>query len=299
MKPCCTSNSPASMTTAYLNGSFLPLEDARVPVMDRGFLFGDGVYEVIPAYGGRLFRLEQHLQRLQNSLDGVRIGNPLTTDAWQELLEELVSRNTGSDQAVYLQVTRGVAPKRDHAFPADVRPTVFAMSNPLPEPRDIAGEPGIHAITLPDIRWQHCNIKAITLLPNVMLRQQAVEADTAEAILIKDGYATEGAASNIFIVRNGILVTPPKGPTLLPGITRDLIIELAASNAIPYREADISEAELHAAGEIWLTSSTREISPVVRLDDAAVGNGRPGPVWRHMIALFQAYKDAIRRGEAA
>jgi D-alanine transaminase len=299
MKPCCTSNSPASMTTAYLNGSFLPLEDARVPVMDRGFLFGDGVYEVIPAYGGRLFRLEQHLQRLQNSLDGVRIGNPLTTDAWHELLEELVSRNTGSDQAVYLQVTRGVAPKRDHAFPADVRPTVFAMSNPLPEPRDIAGEPGIHAITLPDIRWQHCNIKAITLLPNVMLRQQAVEADTAEAILIKDGYATEGAASNIFIVRNGILVTPPKGPTLLPGITRDLIIELAAANAIPYREADISEAELHAAGEIWLTSSTREISPVVRLDDAAVGNGRPGPVWRHMIALFQAYKDAIRRGEAA
>jgi D-alanine transaminase len=287
------------MTTAYLNGSFLPLEDARVPVMDRGFLFGDGVYEVIPVYGGRLFRLAQHLQRLQNSLDGVRIGNPLSPDAWRELLEELVSRNSGSNQAVYLQVTRGVAAKRDHAFPADVRPTVFAMSNPLPEPRDIAGEPGIHAITLPDIRWQHCNIKAITLLPNVMLRQQAVEADTAEAILIKDGYATEGAASNIFIVRNGILVTPPKGPTLLPGITRDLIIELAAANAIPYREADISEAELHAAGEIWLTSSTREISPVVRLDDAAVGNGRPGPVWRHMIALFQAYKDAIRRGEAA
>jgi len=287
------------MTTAYLNGSFLPLEDARVPVMDRGFLFGDGVYEVIPVYGGRLFRLEQHLQRLQSSLDGVRIGNPLPADGWRKLLEELVRRNTGSDQAVYLQVTRGVASKRDHAFPADIRPTVFAMSNPLPEARDIDGELGIHPITLADIRWQHCNIKAITLLPNVLLRQQAVEADTAEAILIKDGFATEGAASNIFIVRNGILVTPPKGPALLPGITRDLIIELAASHAVPYREAAIPEAELRAAGEIWLTSSTREISPVVRLDNAAVGNGRPGPVWRHMITLFQAYKDAIRRGEAA
>ncbi len=287
------------MTTAYLNGSFLPLEDARVPVMDRGFLFGDGVYEVIPVYGGRLFRLAQHLQRLQNSLDGVRIGNPLTPDAWRELLEELVRRNSGTNQAVYLQVTRGVAAKRDHAFPADVRPTVFAMSNPLPEPRDIAGEPGIHAITLPDIRWQYCNIKAITLLPNVMLRQQAIEADTAEAILIKDGYATEGAASNIFIVRNGVLITPPKGPALLPGITRDLIVELAAGNAVPYREADITEAELRSAGEIWLTSSTREISPVVRLDDTIVGDGRPGPVWQHMIALFQAYKDAIGRGEAA
>ena len=287
------------MTTAYLNGSYLPLEDACVPVMDRGFLFGDGVYEVIPVYRGRLFRLAQHLLRLQNSLDGVRIGNPLTVDAWRALLEELVNRNSGSNQAVYLQVTRGVAPKRDHAFPVGVRPTIFAMSNPLPEARDISGEQGIHAITLPDIRWQHCNIKAITLLPNIMLRQQAVEADTAEAILIKDGYATEGAASNIFIVRNGVLITPPKGPTLLPGITRDLIIELAADNAVPYREAGISEAELHSAGEIWLTSSTREISPVVRLDDTVVGDGWPGPVWKSMTALFQAYKDAIHRGEAA
>ena len=287
------------MTTAYLNGSFLPLEDASISVMDRGFLFGDGVYEVIPVYAGKLFRLEEHLQRLQNSLDGVRIGNPLTTAAWHELLEELVSRNNGGDQAVYLQVTRGVAPKRDHAFPVDTRPTVFAMSNPLPAPIDVAAEPGIHAITLPDIRWQHCNIKAITLLPNVILRQQAVEADTAEAILIRDGYVTEGAASNIFIVRNGILVTPPKSPALLPGITRDLVIELAAGNAIPYREADIAAAELCTASEIWLTSSTREISPVVQLDDEVVGDGKPGPVWSQMIALFQAYKASIRRGAAA
>jgi len=287
------------MLTAYLNGSFLPLEAASISVMDRGFLFGDGVYEVIPVYAGKLFRLEQHLQRLQNSLDGVRIGNPLKPAAWRTLLEDLVSRNSGSDQAVYLQVTRGVAPKRDHAFPVDTRPTVFAMSNPLPASRDVAAEPGIHAITLPDIRWQHCNIKAITLLPNVILRQQAVEADTAEAILIRDGYVTEGAASNIFIVHNGILVTPPKGPALLPGITRDLIIELAAGNAVPCREGDITVAELHAASEIWLTSSTREISPVVHLDDEAVGDGRPGPAWKHMTALFQAYKSAIRKGAAA
>ncbi len=287
------------MTTAYLNGTFLPLEDASISVMDRGFLFGDGVYEVIPVYAGKLFRLEQHLQRLQNSLDGVRIGNPLTTAAWRDLLEKLVSYNTGSDQAVYLQVTRGVAPKRDHAFPTDNRPTVFAMSNPLPPSRDVAAETGIHAITLPDIRWQHCNIKAITLLPNVMLRQQAIESDTAEAILIKDGHATEGAASNIFIVRNGILITPPKGPALLPGITRDLVIELAAGNTVPYREADIAAGELRTASEIWLTSSTREISPVVRLDDEVVGDGKPGPIWKHMIALFQAYKASIGRGAAA
>jgi len=287
------------MTTAYLNGSFLPLEDARVSVMDRGFLFGDGVYEVIPVYGGRLFRLPHHLQRLQNSLDGVRIANPLSATEWSEVLVELVQRNTGLDQAVYLQVTRGAAPKRDHAFPEGIRPTVFAMSNPLPPPRDIAREPGVEAVTLPDIRWQHCDIKAITLLANVMLRQQAVEADSAEAILIRDGYAVEGAASNIFIVSNGVLITPPKGPELLPGITRDLIIELAAANGLPYREAGITEAMLRQAGEIWLSSSTREISPVIRLDSAAVADGRPGPAWRQMINLFQEYKDAVRRGEAA
>jgi D-alanine transaminase len=200
---------------------------------------------------------------------------------------------------VYLQVTRGVAAKRDHAFPADVGPTIFAMSQPLPAACNATAEQGIHAITLPDIRWQHCNIKAITLLPNVMLRQQAIEAGTAEAILIRDGYATEGAASNLFIVSNGVLVTPPKGPALLPGITRDLIIELAAGNAVPYREARISAAELHSADEVWLTSSTREISPVVRLDDTAVGSGMPGAAWNRMMALFQTYKEAVRKGEAA
>ena len=285
------------MTTACLNGTFLPLEDACVPVMDRGFLFGDGVYEVIPVYGGKLFRLAHHLQRLGNSLEAVRIGNPLSDTEWETMLKELVSRNEGTDQAVYLQVTRGVAAKRDHAFPADTRPTLFAMSTPMTTAVDIDSITGATAITLPDIRWKHCNIKAITLLPNVMLRQQAVDAGAAEAILIKDGYAIEGAASNIFIVKDGLLVTPPNGPALLPGITRDLIIELAAAHTIPFREADITETDLFNADEIWLTSSTREISPVTRLDDTVISAGKPGLLWRRMISLYQDCKTAIRRGE--
>lgn len=287
------------MSTAYLNGEFRPLSETQVSVMDRGFLFGDGVYEVIPVYGGRLFRLTHHLKRLRNSLDGVRIANPLSDTAWETMLTELVSRNEGHDQAVYLQVTRGVAPRRDHAFPENCSPTLFAMSTPMPEAVDIDSVTGIAAITLPDIRWKLCNLKAITLLPNVLLRQQALDSDGAEAILINDGLAIEGAASNLFIVNNGLLITPAKGPALLPGITRDLIIELAANHAIPFREADITQQQLFSADEIWLTSSTREISPVIRLDDNAVSGGVPGPLWRRMISLYQEYKSAIRKGEAS
>ena len=286
------------MTYAYLNGSFLPLEEASVSVMDRGFLFGDGVYEVIPVYGKRLFRLAHHLKRLQNSLDAVRICNPLADDEWENILTGLITRNSGSDQAIYLQVTRGVVARRDHAFPEDTPPTVFAMSSPASPSADIDSVTGIRAITLEDNRWKHCNIKAITLLPNVLLRQEAIDAGTAEAILIKDGFAIEGAASNVFIVSNGILITPPNGPALLPGITRDLILELAANNAIPYREADIPLDELLTADEIWLSSSTREISPVIRLDDLTVGDGSPGPVWKRMITLYQDYKEALREGKA-
>ena len=286
------------MTTAYLNGTFLPLEDASVPVMDRGFLFGDGVYEVIPVYAGRLFRLAHHLQRLRNSLQAVHIDNPLADSDWETMLTELVTRNAIPDQAVYLQVTRGVAAKRDHAFPADTQPTLFAMSTPMTASADIDSIAGVTAITLPDVRWKLCNIKAITLLPNVMLRQQAVDAGAVEAILIKDGYAIEGAASNVFIVKNDLLITPPNGPALLPGITRDLIIELAANHAIPFREADITEAELFAADEIWLSSSTREISPVTLLDDTVISAGKPGPLWKRMITLYQEYKAALRSGQA-
>lgn len=286
------------MSTAWLNGRFLPLADAHVSVLDRGFLFGDGIYEVIPVYGGRLFRLPQHLKRLRNSLDGVRITNPMSDSEWETMLKELVTRNEGSDQAVYLQVTRGVAPKRDHAFPAGIQPTVFGMSNTLTVNREAAAEQGVRAITLDDIRWSLCNLKAITLLPNVLLRQQAIEADTAEAILINKGKAIEGAASNLFIVKNGLLITPPNSNCLLPGVTRDLVIELAANNSIPYREADIPADDLFKADEIWLTSSTREISPVIQLDNTAVGDGKPGPLWQKILVLYRDYTDAVRRGEA-
>ncbi|MGB5261829.1 MAG: D-amino acid aminotransferase [Gammaproteobacteria bacterium] len=288
-----------SVSIAYLNGRFLPLEEAQIPVLDRGFLFGDGVYEVIPVYGGRLFRLPHHLKRLQNSLAGLRMPNPLSDTEWETVLAELVTRNDGSDQAVYLQVTRGVAPKRDHAFPADIRPTVFAMSNAVTTSRDTAAEQGIRAITLDDIRWSLCNIKAITLLPNVLLRQQAIEADTAEAILINNDRAIEGAASNLFIVRNGLLITPPNSSALLPGITRDLVLELAANHSIPFREVDIPANDLYSSDEIWLTSSTREISPVIQLNSTTVGNGKPGPLWQRMIVLYHDYTDAVRRGEAS
>ena len=287
------------MSIAWLNGKFLPLDEARVPVLDRGFLFGDGVYEVIPVYGGRLFRLSHHLRRLSNSLAGIRMASPMRDAEWESLLTALVERNAGGDQAVYLQVTRGVAPRRDHAFPEVIEPTVFAMSNPVTVARDHAAEQGIKAITLDDIRWSLCNIKAITLLPNVLLRQQAIEADTAEAILISDNRAIEGAASNLFIVRNGLLITPPHSNALLPGITRDLVLELAANHGIPFREADIPAEHLYQCEEIWLTSSTREISPVIQLNSTPVGGGSPGPLWHRMIRLFSDYTNAVRRGETS
>lgn len=286
------------MAIVYLNGEFLPLEEARVSVTDRGFIFGDGVYEVIPVYGGHLFRLEQHLQRLARSLAAIRLEDPLTAAQWRGCLQELVARNGGGDQSLYIQLTRGAAP-RDHAFPQDVAPTVYAACSPLkPMAAEVARQ-GVAAITVDDIRWQRCDIKAITLLANILLRQQAVEQGAVEAILVRNSHVTEGAASNLFLVKNGFVMTPPKGPYLLPGITRDLILELAAAQGIPYREADITPMALQAADEIWLTSSTREILPVTRLDERPVGDGRPGPLWQRMLALYQDYKQTVReRGEA-
>lgn len=281
-------------TDVYLNGEFLPLERARVSVMDRGFLFGDGVYEVIPAYGGRLFRLHHHLRRLDNSLAAIRMDNPLSDGDWEAALQRLVAQHPGRDLGVYLQVTRGPADKRDHVIPATVTPTVFAMANPVDPPDPALAERGVSAVTLDDIRWRLCHIKATTLLANVLLRQQARDEGAVEAILVRDGEVTEGAASNLFIVSEGLLLTPPKGPHLLPGITRDLILELAAEAGIPCAEASIGMAQLEAADEIWLTSSTREVLPVTRLNGAAVGAGVPGPLWRHMAELYQAYKARLR-----
>lgn len=283
----------------YLNGKFLPLDQAQVPVLDRGFIFGDGVYEVIPVYGGNLFRLEAHLQRLDQSLAGIKLMNPLTHAEWERVLRELVSRNASAaspDQSIYLQVTRGVA-KRDFGLPQGIQPTVFAMSNPMLAPSADVHELGVAAITLEDIRWHYCHIKAITLLAANLLRQEALERGAVEAILIRAGEVTEGAASNVFIVKNGSVITPPTGPKLLPGITRDLIVELCAANKVPCLERVIVEAELHGADEIWLTSSTKEILPVTCLNDKPVGSGKPGPLWARLIRFYQDYKRSLRGAE--
>jgi D-alanine transaminase len=292
------------MSTVYLNGAFLPIEQACVSVMDRGFLFGDGVYEVIPAYGGRLFRFPHHLQRLQNSLEGIRLANPCGDAQWQSILTELLERNREgagdhNDQSVYLQVTRGSAPKRDHSFPEQVTPTVFAMSTPIAEPDPNIEAHGVAAVTLDDIRWQMCNIKAITLLPNVLLRQQATEQSSAEALLVKDGLVIEGSASNVFVIKDGLIQTPPNGPLMLPGITRDLVLELAAEHGLRCSENDVPDTALRDADEIWITSSTREIIPVTRLDGRPVGTGLPGPVWKTMIGFYRNHKEAVRNGTAS
>ncbi len=284
------------MAIVYLNGRFLPVEQACVSVMDRGFLFGDGVYEVIPAYGGRLFHVQAHLQRLDQSLSGIRLANPLSHARWQEILEEVVRCNGGGDLGVYLQVTRGPAPKRDHAFPAHPVPTVFVLGSPIAPLAPALAQSGVSAVTVPDMRWQNCHLKAITLLPNVLLRQLAIDQGAAEAILIRDGQVTEGAASNVFLVSDANLMTPPKGPFLLPGVTRDVILTLAVRNGIEAHETPITEAQLRNAQEIWVTSSTREILPVTELDGQAVGNGHPGPLWQRMMAIYQAYKEAFRAG---
>ena len=283
----------------FLNGQYLPAAAATIPVFDRGFIFGDGVYEVIPVYGGRLFRLPHHLQRLGMSLAAIGLPPPMGPGQWAEMLERVVRENRAdgdADMSVYLQVTRGVAP-RDHAYPRDVAPTVFAYAQPLIYPEPAQLQKGVNAITVPDLRWSRCDIKAISLLPNVMMRQYALERGAAEAILIRDGIMTEGAASNIFIVTAGGLVTPPKGPYILPGITRDLVVELAHAHGIACAEATITETSLRTADEVWLTSSTKEIMPIVRIDDKPVSQGQPGPIHARMHALYQDYKRAFRAGQ--
>ncbi|MGZ4970041.1 MAG: D-amino acid aminotransferase [Methylobacter sp.] len=279
---------PFGYKTVYLNGQYLPLDEAKVSVMDRGFLFGDGIYEVIPSYSGKLFHFQDHMERLENSLSSIRLTNPHDRKQWLEILTPLLDANL--DQSIYLQITRGVASKRDHAFPENAAPTVFAMCSNIVPIENL--DAGVKALSVDDSRWELCNVKATTLLANILLRQQAVEKGCAEAILVKDGYVTEGAASNIFAVIDGILITPPMGHEILPGITRNVILKIARENDIPYTEDIISLDALKTADEIWLTSSTREIVPVVQLDDEAIANGKPGPIWKAMNQLFQAYKQS-------
>ena len=283
-----------SSQLVYLNGEYLPLNEAKVSVLDRGFIFGDGVYEVIPSYGSKALRFKHHMQRLQNSLDAVRIENPLSNSQWQEIIDKLISDTDSQDQYIYLHITRGVA-SRDHRFPEKTKPTVFVMSNVLHPVDSELLKTGVAAVTLDDIRWQYCNIKAIALLPNILLRQQAVDKGAVEAILIRNGNMTEGAASNVFIVKNGLIRTPPKDNKLLPGITRDLIVELAKTHNLPIEETAISEKEFLQADEIWLTSSTKEILPVTKINEQQVGNGKPGPIWTDMFQNYQEYKKTLRK----
>ena len=284
------------MSIAYLNGQFMPLNEARISPLDRGFLFADGVYEVIPAYGSKLFRLDEHLARLDASLDAIQLPNPLTRADWTTLFNSLIAKNGGGNIYIYLQVTRGAAAKRDHAFPVPpVTPTIFAMTGQIATPAADMPDttPGVAAITLDDIRWSRCDIKSVALLANVLMRQQAVSEGASEAILIRDGFATEGSASNFFIVKQGVIVTPPKSHLILPGITRDLLVELARKHGMPVEEREVTEAELKSADEVWLSSSTREVVPVTRLNGHLLGDGRPGPIWRQMARHYVDFKRAL------
>ena len=284
----------------YLNGRFLPLAEAGISPLDRGFLYGDGVYELIPVYSRRPFRLAEHLTRLQATLDGIRLTNPLDVAGWTAVVERLVAEAPWADQSIYLQVTRGADNKRDHAFPpASVPPTAFAFSSPLvTTPADIRAV-GVAAITVADDRWAHCNLKVISLLANILARQQAVDAGCAEALLIRDGYLKEGAASNIFVVKDGVLLAPPKTSFMLPGITYDVVLELAACHGQPLEIREIHENELRAADEVWMTSSTKEILAITTLDGQPVGNGpnagKPGPLGEKMWQWYQDFKNTVMR----
>ncbi len=283
-----------SENIVYLNGHFLPAEQATISVMDRGFLFGDGVYEVIPVFGNKLLRLEEHLHRLQNSLRRISLPNPHSNDEWSKIFSDLLAKNAGEDRAVYLQISRGVYEKRDLAIRPEYASTIFAMVLHVTPPDIEVVSAGISVITVNDFRWGACDIKSTSLVANVMLRHQASEANVDDAILIRNGMVSEGTASNVFIVKDNVLITPPAGRELLPGITRDLVIEIANNNTILVEERGIREAELFDADEIWMTSSTREIAPVISLNGETVASGVAGPMWKRVMDLYQQHKQLLR-----
>ena len=276
------------MSMVYLNGDFIPLEKAQVSVLDRGFTFADGVYEIIPVFSGQPFRLTEHLNRLRNSLDGISLELDYDGEKWQSLVDKLLNLNqVAEDSSIYIQVTRGVG-ERNHFYQAGFTPTVFIFCKPLQQ-MDVSR--GVSAILHEDIRWQYCHIKAVALLPNVLLKQLARDKDgSLEAILYRDGYITEGAASNVFIVSDDTVTTPPKSNRLLPGITRDLVVELIRESDYQCLEVPVTRTELLQADEIWITSSTLGIAPVVRLHGRPLGDGKPGPVWQDVNAIYQVFK---------
>ena len=273
----------------YLNGEFLPLEQARVSPLDRGFLFGDGVYEVIPVYSGKPFRLIEHLERMERSMGRIGLANPHSIEQWSGLVEQMLVFTQHPDQGVYVQVTRGVAP-RDHAFPSDAIPTVFMMSNPMRDLPVAWLENGAAAVSAVDDRWHNCDIKSTSLLGNVLARQKSAVAGAAETILFRDGVLTEASASNVLIVQDAVIVTPPKSNLALAGTTLEVVLELAARHGMPLEQRHATEAEVRGADEIWLTSATKEVLPVTLLDGRPVGTGKPGPVWKRMHAAFLAFR---------
>lgn len=278
------------MTIAYLNGSFLPLSEARVSVLDRGFLFADGVYEVVPVYGGRPFHLQQHLERLDRSLSAILLDNPMSAAEWTDMIERLLILSEAQDQMLYVQVTRGATQSRSHALPSQPTATVLAFCQALPTMSDKVRTQGVSAITLPDSRWQHCDVKSIALLGNVLLANQALNQGCNEALLTRDGRLTEGASSNVFVVRDNIVCTPPKGNELLPGITRDLILSLSQQVGLETCERQIDTDELLSADELWISSSTRELYAVTKLDGQSIGPQAPGPLWAKVYSAFQTFK---------
>jgi D-alanine transaminase len=273
----------------YLNGALLPIEEAKIPVLDRGFIYGDGVYELIPVYDRRPFRLPQHLARLQRSLDGIRLANPHTPAEWSAIIAQVIAQQPFDDQGVYFQVTRGVA-KRDHTFPQGVPPTVFMMSNPLATPSSDQVERGVAVVTAEDNRWRRCDLKTISLVGNVLMRQLAADAGAIETVMFRDGFLTEASASNVLIVTGGTIVAPPKDNLILPGITYDATEEFAREAGLPFALRPVPKAEALGADEMWLSSSTKEVLAVTTLDGQPFAGGIPGPRFRAMHALFQRKK---------
>lgn len=269
----------------YLNGSYVPLHEARISPLDRGFLFADSVYEVLPVFGGRMFRFREHFDRLARSLNEIRLPSPHTHEEWLALLEELIKRNDSVDMYVYVQVTRGMEYGRNHAFPARVTPNVFAMACPLPVLKPEESATGISAITVEDFRWGRCHIKTTALLANVLMKQQASEAGAQEAIIVRDGEVLEGSSTSILIVKNGTLATPPNSHRILPGTTRDATLELA-EQSMPIQVRSLAIEELWTADEVWLSAATRDVLPVTKIDGRTIGSGRPGPYWLRMNEAF-------------
>lgn len=273
----------------YLNGQLTPMSEAKVPVLDRGFIFGDGVYDVVPMYARKLFRPQQHIERLLRSLAAIGMPNPHDSNAWLALINQVAAAHPADDQLLYIQVTRGVA-KRAHAFPAETTPTVFIMTNPLTPPSAQAVENGVACVSMEDRRWLRCDIKSISLLGNVLAAQHAAENGAVESIQFRDGFLTEGSSSNVWIVRNGTLIAPPKDTLILEGIRYGLLEELCAAQGIPFQVRRIAREEVFAADEVLLSSAGREVLAVATLDGARIGDGVPGPVFRALYAAYQAAK---------